>query len=106
MKLISYTQFKKDFKDRKLTAINICPYTELELRCMGTIYLSDAINEITTVTYKRKPTATLIPNKGDVVASLTPHYKLLTKLIRVDAQSISVFDENGYKLATIDKPIK
>lgn len=105
MKTINYTQYKKDFKNEKVTTVKICPYFEFEEWSAGTIHITDAIDEITTVNYRRKPSFTLIPDMGDIVDTLMPHYKLLSKLIRVDAPAISVFDTDGNKLAQLNRSV-
>lgn len=105
METITYTTFKKrKIKIRKVVQIN--PYFSFENWSAKTVYLSPDVNDITTITYRRRPEYILVPFHTDVKTSLEPYYEDLTQILQVVSPVISVFNVTGEKITALHEPEK
>lgn len=101
---ISFTELKKKKLDNtEFIPIQINPYFNLESWSAQTVHITKQVTDLTYVTYHRQTRMVLIPDKGNVTASLHPYYNELKKLLRVDAPVISVFSGKR-KIAELTEP--
>lgn len=104
METMTFTVFKKEVQAKgNLQQVLINPYFNLESWFAKSVFISNQVSEITTITYRRKPIAIVIPDKGNVRDSLQPYFSELQRLVRVVAPIISVFDTNGKKIAQLEE---
>lgn len=83
--------------------VQVDHYFTLESWSSKTVYLSDQVSEMVTITYRRQPIAVVFPYNKNVRDSLQPYYTELQHLVRALAPVISVFDEKGKKIAQLEE---
>jgi predicted HAD superfamily phosphohydrolase len=104
METMNLTTFNKDIEKKgTCLKVQVDHYFTLESWSSKLVFLSDQVKDFTSITYRRKQIAVVVPYNGNVRDSLQPYFTELQHLVRVLAPVISVFDEKGKKIAQLDE---
>jgi len=102
METMNFGTFQKTIKKNgSLQEVQINPYFNLEGHSSKSVYLSNQVEGIVAVTYRRKQIAIILPERATVRESLQPYFAELQRVIRVSCPVISVFDLRGNKIVQL-----
>lgn len=103
MEKINHTDFmKKVFKKGKFEQYIVSPYASEERNNYSKVLvLSDKVDEPTLYTYRRKPTALILPYSDDTKSVATNNLESIKNHVGAHATYFGVFDFDNRLLFTI-----